>query len=204
MTTKRRRDAVAEFPNTQERLPVPDPTSLTTMQLQREIHSVHELINEKVAALRDVLETKLNCTEEKIAAHAVAADRLRELVEIKVDALVLLRDEKFNAVQIQFTERDKRFDLRAADDKAALRAAIDTQRTATVKSDATFEKSIDEIRTLMKTISASHEKDVADLKSRVDRYEGKDLGSTRITGLLMGAIGLLVSMGTLIVLVTHH
>lgn len=114
-----------------ENVPRPDPSTLTTDQLLREI------------------------------AH------LRELVE-----------EKFTSVQGQFlAEKEARQDTLAA------------AQEAVAKSEIATEKSIDRIRDAIDAAAAAQAARIEDLKSRMDRGEGKGAGFGAAGALIAAIVG---------------
>lgn len=82
-----------------DRKPVPDPTSLTTAALDREIRS-----------LRELLEARLTSLNERITALVAARSEVDH--------------ERFSAVDLRFKERDIRFDQSAKDHQIAIDLAL--------------------------------------------------------------------------------
>ena len=88
--------------------PVPDPTTLTTEQLRRELSSQKELFEAHLAAINTA--TKL--LQNDAAAGKLELDEkfknVKSLFEEKLAGLSKLNDEKFQGIQTQFTEREVR------------------------------------------------------------------------------------------------
>lgn len=94
-------------------MPVPDPTLLTTQQLTREI-----------LALRDIIEAKLAGMEK-------ATSGLEILINEKIECLGNQSNARYNAIQVQFTERDVRFDQALAGAMEVAKAARDSLENKT-------------------------------------------------------------------------
>lgn len=165
--------------------PIPDPTVLTTEQLNRAI-----------LAERDFVKGQLQVLEERLAGIDRATElRLRDIVEIprvvdeKVGNLQELAEEKFSSIQTQFLERDTRQEREARDNKVAVDAAFAAQKEAAAKQDEGNQKAIDKserataetIKTLADANAQSAEAlggKIDDLKERVARVESAKQGAT--------------------------
>lgn len=146
------------------RVPIPDPTVLTTAALQREITAAREVVEQNMASMKELFDARLD------------------------------------SIQMQFSERDKRFELRALDEKVAVAAALMAQKEATAKSEMAITKQIDQMHMLVNTITGANAEKIADLKSRIDMGEGKGKGAGEIWGHLIAIAAIVVSIGTFLVL----
>jgi hypothetical protein len=119
--------------------------------------------------------------------------RLQTDIQIAVDGLRLLHEERFNAIQQQFNERDTRGDQEKKASKEALDAALlaqkesvaqqnDANTTAATKSETSFTKQIDQIGTLIATLEKSLTDRITELKERIDRGEGQGQGRDNALG----------------------
>jgi hypothetical protein len=121
--------------------PVPDPTTLT-----------NELVSKQTAALREVLEAKIDGLAALMKGQFEAQDRatkllekwrdvlpteikaevthLNDLLEQKITRLAEVTDQQFKSVQTQFIERDKRTEQLSLADKTAIAAALQAQKEA--------------------------------------------------------------------------
>lgn len=133
--------------------PNPDPSTLTTDALHREIAALEELFDAKLKTLTDT------------------------------------DTEKFRGIETQFALRDTAAEKLAAADQKAIAAALQAQKedaaarnesnaAAIAKSEAGFTKQIDGIGTLINTMTSSFDDKLTDLKSRLDRGDGRGLGQT--------------------------
>jgi hypothetical protein len=137
------------------RLPIPDPTLLTTEQLRRELSGLRELMETRLDAmdeatriLKQFIDSTVNQRKDDIAnlekflearldgmdkTHYLLGDLVNKLgIENKdtVDHLKELHAERFVSIQKQFDERDVR--ARASEEaaKTAVNAALQAQKEA--------------------------------------------------------------------------
>lgn len=129
-------------------VPVPDPTSLTTQALLREI-----------AALKELVEVMIKASEN--------------LVDQKIVQSIAVSNEKFAAVAAQFEERDTRTDQRAGDTKLAVDAAFAAAKEATGEIKTSFTKQIDAMTLVVNTETNNIKGNLGDLKERVVAIESR-------------------------------
>lgn len=188
-----------------DRRPVPDPTILTTQQLDREINS-----------LREVLETRMAGMDKAIVLLQAANDKIPSAVDEKIHSLREIQEEKFSSVQTQFKERDTRSEQTSKDSKVAVDAALQAAKEAVgeqnkssalaiAKSETSTVKQIDQLGVLIQTTSKALDDKIADIKDRLTRIEGKGEGvdksmvtqqaATNSTAyIVFAALGLLVGI----------
>ena len=193
---------------TNSMVPQPDPTLLTTAQLTREIANARELIESKVngaivmlegriagsaAALKDVkeiLETRLVGMDRAINLLQDIQNRVPIIMDEKLNQLRSLHQEKFASIGVQFAERDTRTEQTAAGVKIAVDAALQAAKEAvaeqnrsfalaTGKSETATMKQIDALGLAIQTANKGLDDKIADMKDRLTRIEGMDLGSNR-------------------------
>lgn len=165
----------------------PDPSVLTTEQLQRGL-----------ATLREIIETRLDGGDKAVKLLQDSADKLPAFVEEQISHLKELHGEKFNSIQTQFKERDTRAEQMGANDKVAVGTAFSAAKEAVgaalqaakeanseqnksntqaiSKSEAATMKQIDGIGTLIITTNKASDEKIAGLKERLDRGEGTTSG----------------------------
>ena len=93
-------------------VPVPDPTLLTTQQLIREIQSLREIL------------------EAKIAGNSNRIDNLERLFVEKIHCVEEQYGERFKGIQLQFDERDTRTEQTTRDSRVAIDAALQAAKEA--------------------------------------------------------------------------
>src|SRR5580693_5239898 len=120
--------------------PIPDPTTLTTQQLLREISST-----------RQIIETRLDGSDKAIELLRMHTDIIPKQIITAVSQLQQLHEEKFLSIANQFNLRDVAV---AAALKAAQEAVFAQQisnKEANTKMETSFEKRIEQIGALLST-----------------------------------------------------
>lgn len=188
--------------------PIPDPTVLTTEQLQREILQIRELIEARLKGNREALDIKCDTLEKDISKLRADAKYQQEQLERKIQESVTAsiiqlketRDEKFKTITVQYE-----------DSKQAMAAALVSQReiataqnaftaASFAKSEATFTKLIDQTQTIVNTVTKAMDDKINDLKSRIDKSEGRGRGSADMWGYVIGVVGMMIAVATVVVL----
>jgi len=174
------------------RAPIPDPTSLTTEQLDKAIRSLHEYLESRIVGVERAVEVASEEREKSAQAlrvqlsHEIASGdaALREHIEQQVKQLSIMLDAGRREV-----------DVRA-----------EAERKAIEKSEVSYDKrfaGVNELRKQMQDLIASHQKTVHDLTatlmprevaeskfadlervnravtSRLDQAGGKELGTEK-------------------------
>jgi hypothetical protein len=171
-----------------ELLPRPDPTRLTTDQLRRELLSLREIIETRLAAMdraTELLDATVNRTPTIIQTEI---KHVRELIDEKFTSMRGLSDTRLAAIDQQFAERDIRTSQAAQASAQALAAALQAAKEAVFeqaqaaakaaeKTELSTTKQIDQIQLQIKTISDGFGDRMAELKERIDRGEGSHAGA---------------------------
>jgi hypothetical protein len=166
---------------------VPDPTSLTTAQLRRELSGLREILTARLDGMdraTTLLDETVNRTPTIIQTEIA---HVRELMTEKLSSLGGQAEEKFSSIQQQFSERDVRTDQAATASASALAAALQAAKEAVFeqaqaaakaaeKTELSFTKQIDQIQLQIKTIGDGFSDRIAELKERIDRGEGTSSG----------------------------
>jgi hypothetical protein len=127
--------------------PVPDPTTLTTEALHRE-----------VAAVKEILERQIEC--------------VRSEAKLTTDGITKLKEEKFSKVYAQFELVERARLEQKADTKDRVDAALSAQKEAAAKSEQSFTKQIDSLRDLMGSHAKTSDDKIAAIDKRVTSNEG--------------------------------
>jgi hypothetical protein len=168
--------------------PIPDPTTLTTEQLRRELSALREILTARLDAMdraTALLSETVNRTPTVIQTEI---SHVRELTEEKFSDVARISEERLNGIALQFAERDVRTDQAAKSSKDALDAALqaakelvaannDSASAAAVKTETSFTKQIDQIGTIISTLEKALDARITELKERIDRGEGSTAGS---------------------------
>jgi hypothetical protein len=169
-------------------VPVPDPTTLTTSQLRRELASLRELLESRLDAMdraTKLLDETVNRTPTIIQTEIA---HLRELMAEKLSSTGGKAEERFSSIDLQFTERDIRTSQAAAASAQALAAALQAAKEAVFeqaqaaakaaeKTEMSTTKQIDLIQNQIRTLGDTFGDKIDDLKGRIDRGEGSTSGA---------------------------
>lgn len=163
-----------------------DPSTLTTRQILREIGQLEKLLDSRLNGVEEKVETRLAEMDKAIILLQAFTDRqpTTSQVDLSVDALQELQDEKFNGIALQFAERDKRTEQLSLADKTAINAALaaqekqaiaqnDSNAAASAKMEMNFAKLIEQGQGLLMEVRRNTESQINDLKSRLDKGEGR-------------------------------
>lgn len=163
--------------------PVPDPTLLTTQQLEREITSLRSSLSTRMDAMDEATDLRI------VALREIGPDVRREIAHLTelINERFNTFAEKFNTIDTQFKERDVRTDKAATASADALAAALQAAKelvgaqgeasaAAAVKSETSFTKQIDQIGTIIQTQATAQDARITELKERIDRGEGNVAG----------------------------
>ena len=193
-------------------LPIPDPTPLTTAQLDRSIESLEARIDARI----DAMDKASRLLHEDFTRVPTEMDRrlghLQELIFSKLDAVARVTEQQFNAIGMRFEELDKRTAQLSAADKTAIAAALQAQKEAasaqnesntlaTAKSEKNFAELIAQGQALLLEVRRNNEIQIGDLKSRVDKGEAHGKGVGDVWGWVVGGVGLLFGFASIIALV---
>jgi phage I-like protein len=177
-------------------LPVPDPTKLTTDQLNREIGGLKEIIftrldgmDRAIVLFNENLNRIPSDTDNQTARLKELLEARSKAVDEKIAALREIQDEKFESIQMQFKERDVRTEQSSKDSKVAVDAALQAAKEAVgaqnsssalaiAKSEMSTVKQIDQLSLLIQTSAKAVDDKFSDVKDRLTRIEGKEQGAS--------------------------
>jgi hypothetical protein len=193
--------------------PRPDPTLLTTAQLRQE-----------VGTLREILEARLDAMDKATSLLSESVNRTPTEIQKQIKNLRELQNQKFLGIELQFTERDVRTDQASKAAKEALDAALlaakelvtaqnEANTAAAAKTESSFTKQIDQTATIILTLEKAIDSRINELKERLDRGEGSNIGiiqnqserqtknsfNVSITMMVLYAIALIISLSAIII-----
>lgn len=199
-------------------VPNPDPTERTVEQLQRDLKASRELLESKIDAGLAGIVARLDGMDKGIVLLQQFADKqpTSSEVHLAVNALRDHHDEKFRSqeeqlriqfsgIAIQFAERDKRTEQLSLADKTAIAAALQAQKeaagaqnesntTANTKMEGNFAKLIEQGQSLLMEVRRNTEAQINDLKSRLDKGEGRSVATTEVQKDSRDNMSLMVAM----------
>jgi len=168
-------------------VPVPDPTVLTTQSLLREIASLRELLETRIAGVGDIFAERLGGMDKAIKLLQEYTRQLVADIDNKIENLRKLHQEKFDGIEKRFQDQKEAL-------ATALNAAKEAVGEQTKSSGAAIQKS--ELST-GKQIEGLDSK-ITDIKERIDRIEGKGEGRGSMWTYVVSAVSLLIAAGSLI------
>jgi len=208
---------VEDLPAQIDSRPNPDPTVLTTEQLERmkevvfrEILASREIVESKMSGIKTVFETRLEGMDKAINLVQLQTDVFPAKVQVEVGHLQKLHQEKFDSIATQFRERDTRTEQTSRDAKIAVDAALQAAKEAVgeqnksnalaiAKSEATFTKQIDQIGVLVSSMGKGFDDKVDDIKSRLTAIESQKKGAGDVWAIWFAATGFAIGIGGVLV-----
>jgi len=190
---------------TPSNIPIPDPSLITAQEIAKARGELREEYKTAIAVITDKAENALNLTRQVIETRLNAMDTAAQLLSENVNRVPTFLDRessrleklfeekltgmqtKFDGIQLQFRERDIRTDQDKIAASTAVNAALQAQKEAAgaqnesnaaaiTKSENSFTKEIDGLKSLINTVRDAIQSDVANLTGRLDRGEGITTG----------------------------
>jgi hypothetical protein len=198
-----------------EIVPNPDPSVMTTAQLDRTIVG----LTENISARFDAINTRLDGMDK--AAAILHADMVRvptlldreissarSLLEQKIQNIYDVTIEKFARVDVLFVEGDKRTQQLSAAAGVALAAALQAAKeavaeqnrsntTAIAKSETAVGEQIKQMQATFEAASRATNEKIDDIKSRLDKGEGGISGERHLTTERRLDMGTLIGLAAL-------
>jgi len=206
--------------------PDPDPTTLTTQALYREINQVQALLHSEMEGLSGRLDARITSVDHGLDRIRLLVDREPEATTQLVNNLKSIHEEKLSSIQVQFIERDVRTEQTSRDSKVAVDAALQAAKEAVekqnassalaiAKSESATTKQIDTQGILITTAttslneridaaSATMNSKIDDLKDRLNRMEGGQTGGHQVWGYIIGIAGTMVALIALLFNLLRH
>ena len=192
----------------QGNIPVPDPSILTTEQINRTVEQIRVEFAAAITAtsrLRDAqfetLRVRLDGMDKAAAVLSEGLSRTPSVLDRETARLEKLFAERFDSVALQFRERDVRSDQDKFAASTAINAALSAlkemialQNTANAaaitKSEASTIKQMDGILALLASNNNALNDKIAVINGRLDRGEGGDKAhsSTTVTTIAIAAV----------------
>lgn len=193
-------------------MPVPDPSTLTTAALRREV----DVLQRELGNVQKLLEGRLDAIDRATVLRMERVEGIPSDTREKVSHLREVQDERFTSIAQQFSERDIRTSQASDASAQALAAALQAAKelvgaqgeasaAAAVKSETSFTKQIDQIGTIIQTLEKALDARITELKERIDRGEGNQTGvhdqrleSRANTGQFVAAMGVAAVVASLV------
>jgi hypothetical protein len=168
---------------------------------QADLTRVPTAVDRAILGLRELIESNIECVKEDLLETRTNVERtqvtikseighLQALVFTEIKKLSEVSLERFNRIDTQFIERDKRTDQLSLADKTAVAAALQAAKEAVgaqntsnsiaiAKSESSTVESIRQLQTLFNSAIAAVNDKLNDTRSRLDRGDGSTSGSDR-------------------------
>lgn len=205
-------------------VPIPDPTLLTTQASEKAVSNLKELLQTQFGALKGIIDRQQTQLDTRDGDIRVAISHLRDLLMGEVSKLEAVTAQQFVRIDSTLAERATQgLQLAAANTKAidtafqSAEKAVSEQNkantTAINKSETAVADSLKQLRDLFETANkgtndkidtnnTSIATQITDLKSRLDKGEGRSNGvlanvadtrevrrdSTNLWGIVAGAL----------------
>jgi hypothetical protein len=158
------------------RVPVPDPTTLTTELTYREIAHLKELHDIRFDGLEDRLDAYEQAHETKHRERAKEVEReIERFTELAAERFAGVSD-RFAGIQLQLTERDARVAESSQASKDAIAAALAAQKEAVGKSEQATKEQLASTKSELTESIASLRQQVEDLKGLTGHQTGRGVG----------------------------
>jgi hypothetical protein len=193
--------------------------------LLREISNLRDNLDSRISGETAVMNARIAAIDHATVVFQENLTRVPTAVDKAVSNLAALHGEKFSGVEKlltekfagvekQFRERDVRVDTSATQTKLAIDAALQAAKEAVgeqnrssalsiSKSEAGTAKQIDQLGMLLQSATKALDEKNDDLKERLTRLEGQQLGGStkttewhQSTGLIISAIAILMTIVT--------
>jgi len=195
--------------------PDPDPTVMTTAQLEKAIINSEALMEARFNAVitrMDAMDKAVTIVHEDFVRVPTLLDRaiqnIRELVEERIAGKTALLEEKitslgnvttqqFISIADKFAEKDKAVAVGLETQSKFAAAVQESNTAATAKMESNFSELLKQGRELLAETRKNTESQMANINSRLDRGEGQSKGARDFWGYVVGAGGLLVGLSVL-------
>jgi recombination DNA repair RAD52 pathway protein len=141
-------------------LPVPDPSRLTTEQLDRALVALEKLISARLDGMDTALDLATERMNRQPSEIDKAIDHLKELHNGSISSLKELHNAAIH------------------DTQKSAEMLTNVLQTAVIKSEASYTKQFDAINLNNQTQNKANADRIEDIKERLDRSEGSTVGKT--------------------------
>jgi vacuolar-type H+-ATPase subunit I/STV1 len=151
-----------------ERYPVPDPTTLTTEALRREVAALQALIEQRLSSLKELLLDHISTIENRIdLRHETARAEYATMITAARDYC----NNQFGHVNDELQQVERLRVEQKKDVKDAVDAALAAQKEAIAKSETATTKQIDQLAITANTARDELRRGIDDAKERISDVE---------------------------------
>jgi hypothetical protein len=177
-----------------ELLPVPDPSKLTTEQLDREIAALKEIVFTRLEGMDRALTLATETINRQPTETEKAIGHLRDMLGARMNGMDEIRNEKFIGIQAQFRERDIRFEQAAREANGRVEIALQAAKEAVAKSEVSTIKQLDQLQESIRQVDKTSDDKLADVKDRLNREGGRGEGHSDVWGWIVAAVAALIAI----------
>jgi hypothetical protein len=180
--------------------PVTDPTVLTTQAQERAIAALRELFDAKLAALKDEVTVQKKTLESSDARLVLRLDGVPAVIDAQLAHTQRLMEERFNSIDKQFHERDERGVQLATSAKQAIDTQNFNNAALFTELKSTFAKQIEALQSNQASELKGLASTVSIIKDAQTASDNRSVGIGSSWGVLVGAVGIIVGVGSLFVM----
>jgi len=184
----------------------PDPSVLTTQQLERGLDAERDYVKGEVR----VIEERLHAMDRATALLSETVNRVPTDMQVAIRNLQDQHGERFDSIALQFKERDTRQERESRDNKVAVDAAFAAQKEAASEAKKSSDLAIDKserataekqekLADLFKSKTDSLDVQIADIKDRLTVIETATRTNDQSRDTQRSDYGLLISMAAVFV-----
>jgi hypothetical protein len=190
--------------NSGNRYPVPDPTTLTTEALRREVEALQLLVEQRIAALKELQEQVTNSLKQRSDEKELRLQEQLGSLETQTRDLIAeaMRscDTQFEHVRQQFKQVEALRLEQKADTKAAVDAALTAQKEAVKEQTAAFREAVEKsdvaTEKQIETIASAANLAREELRRRADENKGSIVDLERSLRAEIGKVDAKVNSAT--------
>jgi len=196
------------------RFPVPDPTTLTTEALRREVASLQVLIEQRISALKDLTEQSTLSLKARSDEKEIRLQEQLQSLETQTRDLIAQALRNCNIQFDHIKEQLKNVEAlrveQKQDTKAAVDAALTAQKEAVREQTAAFREAVAKSETATAKQIDQQGARIDDLKEALNKVDAKAEASVNVArggeltrGSLFGWIAAAVAIITVIVVIAN-
>jgi hypothetical protein len=147
------------------------------VQNLRDLHETRlDCLAADLTLVREIIQTRFEGMDRALNLLQAIADRFPERIDEKISALKEIHGGQFDAIQVQFKERDVRTAETSKQSEVAISAALQAAKEAVGKSEVVTSKQIEDVKALFNTLSGALRDRLDEFTERFARLEGTALG----------------------------
>jgi hypothetical protein len=180
--------------------PTTDPTALTTAAQEKAATALRELFDAKLSALKEEMISQRKNLEASDTRMVLRLDGVPAVIDAQLAHMQRLMEERFNSIDKQFHERDERGVQLATSAKQAIDTQNANNASLFTELKSSFASSIKSLQDNQATEIKSLTTQVSIIKDAQTASDNRSVGIGSSWGVLVGAVGIIVGVGSLFVM----